>query len=246
MSWCSESRPLQKRGRTHEGHEHRDAVLRRGLAQLPLRQAHHRHRHRRLERVRRGLRRPGRERRDRAAVAARRGAGGRLPRADLRRAVLRHAASRRRHRRLRPGRHRERVARRQGQGPGCAGLRTPGRQGARSHPRLLVALRHVAHQSSDPLCPGDHRHRRREGDRAGSTRERFRCAQDQHLHLRCRWSERIGLAARVRRAVRAGRQCRAVCGAQSRAAPRGATRGRRARRRYPARSELQRKDGGLS
>ena len=45
---------------------HRDARLRRGLAQLPFRQADDRRRHRRLERVRRGLRLARRRHRDRA------------------------------------------------------------------------------------------------------------------------------------------------------------------------------------
>src|SRR5262245_29989231 len=44
------------RGRNYdESHRDRDAALRRGLAQLQLRQAHDRRRHRRLERIRRGL-----------------------------------------------------------------------------------------------------------------------------------------------------------------------------------------------
>src|SRR5437870_2023385 len=39
----------------------------------------------------------------------------------------------------------------QGQGARRALLRAPRRQGARSHPSLLVALRHLAHQSSEFL-----------------------------------------------------------------------------------------------
>ena len=66
----------------------RNPFLRRRLAQLPLRQDRHRRRHRRLERIRRGLWRARRDRGDRAAVGAR-GRQERLPaRAHLCRAVL--------------------------------------------------------------------------------------------------------------------------------------------------------------
>ncbi len=85
-----------------EGNGHRDAGLRCGLAQLPVRQADDRLRHRRLERVRGGVRLTRRRHRDRPARAARhRPAGGRA-RAHLRRPPLRHTARVRE--RDRPGR----------------------------------------------------------------------------------------------------------------------------------------------
>src|SRR6516165_9465351 len=66
------------RGRNHdESHRDRDAALRRGLAQLQLRQACDRRRHRRLERIRRGLWLARRHGGDRAARRAR-GRPGRL------------------------------------------------------------------------------------------------------------------------------------------------------------------------
>ena len=83
----------------NEGHQGRDARLRRGLAQLPFRQAHDRRGHRRLERVRRGLRLARRRHRDRAPGPARGRAGGRRARAHLRRALQRHPAGLRRRRR---------------------------------------------------------------------------------------------------------------------------------------------------
>ena len=161
-------------GNHEKGHHHkkrRNARLRRRLAELPLRQDHDRGRHRRLERVRRGLWRARRDRGDRAAGGAR-GRQERLPaRADLRRTVCRDAAGRRRRGGAGARRHRERAARRQGQGAGRALLRIARRQDPRPHPGLLVALRDLAHQSSRLVQAGDYRSRRRQSQSAA------RCAR---------------------------------------------------------------------
>jgi len=66
-------------------------------------------------------------------------------------------------------RDRKRAARRQGEGIRAAGLRATRRQDPRSHPGLLVALRHVEDQSSDPLLAGDYRSRWRQSHRARGT-----------------------------------------------------------------------------
>ena len=62
-------------------------------------------------------------------------------------------------------------------------LRAAGRQDARPHPRVLVALRYVAHQSPDLVQAGHHRSRRRQGDGAGGAREALHRHEDQHLRL---------------------------------------------------------------
>ena len=144
----------------------RNALLRRRLAQLSLRQDHDRRRHRRLERIRRRLWRARRHRGDRTAV----GAGGRQERvparADLRGTVCRHASGRRRRGGAGARRHRERAARRQGQGARRALLRIARRKNPRPHPGLLVALRDLAHQSSGLVQAGDHRPRWRQVESA--------------------------------------------------------------------------------
>ena len=144
------------------------------------------------------------------------------------------------------GRHRERAARRQGQGARRAVLRAARRQGARPHPRVLVALRDVAHQSSDLLQARHHRPRRRQGDRPRGAREELHRAQDQHLHLRGRRQEPQGLAPGLRRAVLSRAQRRPHRAAQPAHASGSHPRGRRPRRRPAARPQLQRQDRRLS
>jgi choline dehydrogenase-like flavoprotein len=75
-----------------------DSLMRCGLAQLSLREADDRRRHRRLERVRRGLRLAGRRAGHRAADATRDRPARRPARAHLRRAHLPHAPRDRRRR----------------------------------------------------------------------------------------------------------------------------------------------------
>ena len=84
-----------------------------------------------------------------------------------------------------------------------AGLRNARRQDARPHPRVLVALRHVAHQSADLVQARHHRPRRRQGDGPRSAREEIQRAQDQHLHLRDGRQEpaRAGGPASARRSI---------------------------------------------
>ena len=135
----------------------------------------------RLVRIRRGLWRAGSRHGHQQARGPRHRPAGRRAREDLRRALFDHAAGGRRRRRAGAGRHRERAARCQGQGAGRAVLRAARRQGARQDPRVLVALRDVAHQSSDLLQAGDHRSRGHQGDGPRSAREGVFGAQDQHL-----------------------------------------------------------------
>ncbi len=107
---------------------------------------------------------------ERLAAACRRPAGRRA-RAHLRRALLRHPPGRRRHRRARHGRDRERAARRQGEGTRRAGVRAARRQDPRPHPRVLVALRHLADQSSR------HTTSRRSPTSTASRRSGAKCAR---------------------------------------------------------------------
>ena len=143
-------------------------------------------------------------------------------------------------------RDRERAARRQGQGARRAVLRAARRQGARPHPRLLVALRDLAHQSSELLQARHHRPRRRQGDRPRGARE--------GLHAPARptsSSTRTGknpkrLAAGLRLAVLSRAQRRPERAAQPAHASGSDARRRRARRRPAARPQLQRQDRRLS
>ena len=178
---------------------HRDARLRCGLAQLPLRQAHHRRRHRRLERVRRRLRLAGRRRRHRAAGAARRRPAGRRARAHLRRALLRRRGPAaggvvaQAHRR-----HRERAARRQGQGArraratSCSAARCA--TASASTGRTARPGASIIRPTTSPPSPTSTASRR---SAARCARRGFTRAQDQHLHLRGRRQEPEGLAARA-------------------------------------------------
>ena len=166
-----------------EGRAAGNSALRCRLAKLPFRQADDRCGHRRLERVRRRLWFAGGQRRHRAARRAGHRTAGLRPRADLYRTLLPHSASRRRCRRRGAGCHRERIARRQGQGAGGPLLRTARRQNSRPYPGLLVALRDLAHQSSQSLQAGDHQPRRCEGDRRRGPREGFYGAEDQYFYL---------------------------------------------------------------
>ena len=186
------------RPRKHHGWEYQvrsveTLRLRRRLAKLPFRQDHHRRRRRRLERIRRRLRL--------ARASAPRSSGSRrawsgrtrcsmsasMPSCSPRPAP-RPAAS---------------IAQALGaienalldvkaKVLGRALLRTARRQDPRPHPGLLVALRDLAHQSSRLVQAGDHRSRRRQGDRPRGAREEIHRAEDQHLHLRPTASRRAG------------------------------------------------------
>ena len=135
-------------------------------------------------------------------------------RAHLCGALCGDASGRRRRRGAGDRRDRERAARCQGEGARRAGLRAARRQAARPHSALLVALRDVAHQSSDLLQAGDHRSRRREGDRPRGAREGLSRRQDQHLHLRGRQAARLPAGLRLAvlsRAQHRQRRCCAIC-----------------------------------
>ena len=72
-----------------------------------------------------------------------------------------------------PGRHRERPARRQGQGIGVPCLHVAGRQRCAGDPALLVALRDVANQSTRMVPAGDREPGRRQGDGRGGRDKGF-------------------------------------------------------------------------
>ena len=160
--------PIRIRKRHDEDIEdtkRRTARLRRRLEKLPLRQDRHGRRHRRLERIRRRFWLSRRRRCDPASL----GAGGRTERLSARAhlcgAFLGDPPRGRRRRCAGARRDRKRAARRQGKTARGALLRIARRQDPRSHSRLLVALRHLAHQPSRLVQAGDHRSRRRQGDR---------------------------------------------------------------------------------
>ena len=117
-------------------------------------------------------------------------------------------------------RHRERAARRQGQGARRALLRAARRQDARPHPRLLVALRDLAHQSPDYYKPAI---TDLDGVKAigREVREkRLHRAEDQHLHLRRDGkTARAGGPASARRSIPSSTStatCCATCACISR------------------------------
>src|SRR6476469_6353730 len=166
-----------------ESTKRRTARLRRRLEKLPLRQGHHRTRHHGLERIRRGFRLSRRRCRDPAAF----GAGGRTERlsarANLCRAFRGYPPRRRRRRSPSAWRDRKRTARREGKTARSALLRIAGRKNSRPHSGLLVALRHLAHQSSRLVQAAPHRSRRRAGDRQRSPGKEVIRAENQHLYL---------------------------------------------------------------
>ena len=177
--------------------------------------------HRRLERVRRGLRLARRHRGDRAARRARRRPGRRRrTSASTPSSTAPTRPARGRRRRRGDGRDRERAARRQGQGARRAVLRAARRQAARPHPASTgrTAPRGA---STIPSCyqAGDHRPRRRQGDRPRGAREGFQRAQDQHLHLRGRPAAAAGARASACRSIPSStstRRCCAICACISR------------------------------
>src|SRR2546426_756196 len=228
----------------YEGHEDRAPARGRRPAQLRLPEGQHRRGPHRLERVQRVLRRPRGRRGDRRARVAGHRQGSDGVRGDRHAALRRPPAGQRRRRPAGDRRHRERAARHQGEGARPARVRHAGRPGARAHPSLLVALRHVSARprgrAADPAAadaPG------RGERRQGSTRARLHRAQDQRVRPR---QGRVPALARLRAPGQLPRAERRSPRPGS--APGGARRvssGRRRGRGHPRGPELQLQDGGL-